>query len=355
MPKVTVKIPSYNHGKFIGKAIQSILDQTFQDFEILIVDDCSPDNSVEVIKSFNDPRIKLIVNEKNMGACYGHNLMIDMAQGEYIALLNSDDIWLPNKLEKQVKFLDENHNYGAVFGLIKAIDETGKDLEDKSHLINSVFKQKNKSRYEWLNYFWHHGNCLCHPSILIRKEVYSTVGYYNPVLATLPDFEMWVRVCMRYDIFIIQEPLLKFRVLDGEKNESGVNPRTIISAQFEFKQILNHYLNLTDDEFAKIFNKPVEQSVVFSLAKMGVNNPTGRFMQLWGLDVLYEQLLLNKDIMPIRDFTNSVRSFDVFNLFPPHLPSERITVFSISRTSKYIPMMRKIKKLLKFVLSSNKM
>ena len=100
MPKVTVIIPSYNHAKFIGEAIQSVLDQTFQDFEILIRDDGSKDNSIEIIKQFTDSRIKFAANPHNMGACYTANTMIDEANGEYIALLNSDDVWMLDKLEK---------------------------------------------------------------------------------------------------------------------------------------------------------------------------------------------------------------------------------------------------------------
>ncbi len=351
MSKVSIVIPSYNHGKFIGIAIQSILDQTFQDFEILIVDDCSPDNSVEIIKSFNDPRIKLIVNEKNMGACYGHNLMIDMAQGEYIALLNSDDIWLPNKLDQQVKFLDENTTYGAVFGLIEAIDEQGNSLEDKSHLINNVFKQKNRSRHEWLNHFWHKGNCLCHPSILIRKEVYNNVGYYNPLLATLPDFEMWVRVCMKYEIFVMQEPLIKFRVLDGEKNESGVNPRTIISAQFESKTILDYYLNLSNHDYFLMFGEEVNKSIELSLALTAIKNPTGRFMCLWGMDLLYKLLKEDKSIINIREFNNMVRTNDVFNMFPPNCSESRYPLITIARTSKYISLLKQVNRIKKKILS----
>lgn len=354
MPKVTVKIPSYNHGKFIGKAIQSILDQTFQDFEILIVDDCSPDNSVEVIKSFNDPRIKLIVNEKNMGACYGHNLMIDMANGEYIALLNSDDVWLPNKLEKQVKFLDENLNYGAIFGLVKPIDEVGNDLQDKSHLINDVFNKHNRSRHDWLFQFWSRGNCLCHPSVLIRKDVYKNVGSYSPLLATLPDFDMWVRVCMKYEIFVLQEPLIKFRVLNGEANESGINPRTIISAQFESKLILNHYLKLTRDDYKLMFGDDIINSVEFSLAMAAINKPTGRFMCLWGLDLLYKILEQDKNIFNVREFNLMVRMHDVFNMFPPNSDPQMYPLLSIRRTSKYIPLLKQLRVLKNKILNAFK-
>ena len=139
-PTVSVVIASYNHEKYVAETIESVLNQTFQDFEIIITDDGSSDKTVEMIKQFSDPRINLFVFEKNKGACSALNNSIINSKGKYIACLNSDDSWELNKLEKQVKFLDENPDIGAVFTNAKIIDENGKDFENKNHFYYSIFR-----------------------------------------------------------------------------------------------------------------------------------------------------------------------------------------------------------------------
>lgn len=114
-PKVSIIIPSYNHSKFIGKAIESVLYQTYENFELLIIDDASPDNSVDVIKKYEDPRIKFYGFETNQGAVDTLNHGIINSSSEYIALLNSDDYWEIDKLEKQVHFLEESDSVDCVF------------------------------------------------------------------------------------------------------------------------------------------------------------------------------------------------------------------------------------------------
>ena len=123
IPLVSVIIPSYNHAPYIKECIQSVLDQTFTDFECLIEDDGSKDNTVEVIKTFKDSRINFVANPKNSGACAVANNLIKKARGKYIASINSDDIWVKDKLEKQVKFMEENPNYGAVLAKPYFIDK----------------------------------------------------------------------------------------------------------------------------------------------------------------------------------------------------------------------------------------
>ena len=101
-------MPSYNTGQFMSDSINSVLSQTYQNWELIIIDDCSTDNSIEIIKSYKDPRIKLLRNEKNSGAAISRNYGLREAKGRYIAFLDSDDIWLPNKLDEQITFMKNN-------------------------------------------------------------------------------------------------------------------------------------------------------------------------------------------------------------------------------------------------------
>ena len=111
---VSIIMPSYNTARYISDSIVSIQAQTYENWELIIVDDCSTDNSIEIIQSFNDSRIVLLRNEKNSGAAISRNYALRVAKGKWIAFLDSDDIWIPEKLEKQIRFMNEN-NYAFTF------------------------------------------------------------------------------------------------------------------------------------------------------------------------------------------------------------------------------------------------
>ena len=153
-PKVSVILSSYNHAAYIAAAIQSVLNQTFTDFELLIYDDGSVDASQEIIKSFNDTRIKTFLYAENRGARLAAQECFAAAQGKYIAIHHSDDTWSADKLAKQVEFLDANENYAACFTLADFIDEDGNlQTLDAGDFYATIFDKPNRSRAEWLNYF----------------------------------------------------------------------------------------------------------------------------------------------------------------------------------------------------------
>ena len=143
-PKVTVILTSYNQAQYVAQAIQSVLNQTFTDFELFIVDDGSTDNSQEIIKTFTDPRIKFFLYRKNLGALKAIKEPINSANGKYIATQHSDDLWTADKLEKQVDFLEKNPDYAACFTQAEFIDETGNLYElPETHPYHNIFEQKN--------------------------------------------------------------------------------------------------------------------------------------------------------------------------------------------------------------------
>jgi glycosyltransferase involved in cell wall biosynthesis len=296
MPRVAVVIPSYNHEKFVAEAIQSVLDQTFQDFEIVITDDGSTDNTVDEILQFDDPRIKFFKFEENQGAVFAfEKCLSNVSDGvEYIANLSSDDIFMPDKLQKQVDFLDDpqNEKYAAVFGFAEIIDEDGEIIRDKNHPYVSIFKQYNRSRYEWLNYFFFNGNCLCHPSVLIRKEFYK-IDDFDPRYRQLPDFDFWIKLCFKAEIFIIPENLIRFRVLKGEKNTSGSGIVNDSRVRFENLQILSNYRNIeTWEIFNKIFSDEIEsdktnKDILYNLSQVSMKSAND-VVKFFGLTLLFE-------------------------------------------------------------------
>ena len=311
-PKVTILLSSFNHSKYLNESIDSVLDQTYSDFELIIYDDGSSDSSWEIINSYSDPRIhpyhrtiNPISNE------------VSTAKGIYIAIHHSDDVWEPDKLEKQVSFLDDHPNIGAVFSNALPIGENSKPLKDESHFYYNVFNQPNRSRYEWLNFFFNNVNALCHPSVLIRKSCYEECGFYKSFLAQFPDLDMWVRLCMKYDIHVLPEKLVRFRVRKGDLNASGDRPITRTRSQFEFLQILNYYKQINvKDEFLKVF--PVAKKFViddeielsYALAMITIEQNDSPVHKLFGLQLLYDCLcdpVKEKKLLKLYNFSN--RSF----------------------------------------------
>jgi glycosyltransferase involved in cell wall biosynthesis len=310
MPLVSVTIPSYNHGKYIKECIQSVLDQTFQDFEIIITDDCSSDNSVEVIESIDDPRIKLFKHTKNLGACIAANNSILHSNGKYIAMLSSDDAWYPEKLEVQVEYLENNPDKAAVFGKVDWIDESSNIIADLTFPTASLFEAENRTRFQWIRHFFLSGNCLCHPCSLVRRECYSKIGMLNPSFASLPDLDLWIRICLGYDIWILDQRLIKFRRFRDESNASGNNDKTLLRNQFEYRHALDNYLNISDPEDlllifpeAKKYGEVTPEIIPYFLGRMAIDTG-GDYKVVWGLDTIYSQLLDEKISQQIENCCN---------------------------------------------------
>jgi glycosyltransferase involved in cell wall biosynthesis len=254
-PLVSVILTSYNHSKYIAEAIESVLLQDFQDFELLIIDDNSTDGSENLIKKYHDQRIKFIKNNTNLGQCGSTNLGISLAQGKYIAHLCSDDRFSDfSKLQKQVDFLEnpKNSSFGAVFTLANPTTESGEKLSDRNNFHYYIFDRAfNRTREKWLSYFFNEFNCLCFPSVLVKKECYDLVGKFDPRYTVMLDLDMWIRVALKYDLFVIQEKLVDFRV--GESSNSSKDNAMIV-AGFECEKAMNNFLKIDDLELiCKIF------------------------------------------------------------------------------------------------------
>ncbi len=243
MPKVSVILTSFNHKKYIREAIDSVLNQSFTNFELVIWDDASADGSWAVINSYTDPRIKAFRNEVSKRGIYGINMAIaEASSNEYIAIHHSDDIWELDKLEKQVAFLDANKEIGAVFTWAQIIDEHGvKSAGD-------WFDQENKTQWQWLNQLFLEQNHLNHPSVLIRKQCYQDVGIYRYGLAQTGDAEMWSRVLINFPIHVIQEKLTHHRLFSDNSNTSG--PRTDVAIRLgnEWNVLRENFLSITNFE-----------------------------------------------------------------------------------------------------------
>ena len=328
MPTVSVIIPSYNHEKYVGECIQSVLDQSYQDFEIIITDDGSTDRTVEIIANLHDPRIKLFRHSENKGAPASMNNCISHARGKYIAPLGSDDAWYPHKLEMQVEYMHAHPEIAVLFSKVDWMDETGLLIPDEENAYKAVFDVENRTRFEWLRHFFQQGNCLNMPSSLIRSTCFKEIGLLNPLLAALHDFDLWVRICLEHDIMILDEKLVRYRWMSDHSNASGDNLKSRLRSRFEYKQLLNDYLKIKDtDELLLIFPQAAEYGKItpdlipYFVARLALDRGMD-FAGLWGLEVI-EQLLKNEKTasklekycdFTYPNFAGLTGEFDAFNL-----------------------------------------
>ncbi|MBW4490163.1 MAG: glycosyltransferase family 2 protein [Trichocoleus desertorum ATA4-8-CV12] len=215
-PLVSVIIPAYNTELYIGPALESVLSQTYQNIEVLVVDDGSKDRTAEIVESFvqKDPRVQLF-RQKNAGVAAARNLAIAHAQGEYIAPIDADDIWYPQKLEKQVQcMLRSGPEVGLVYTWSVHIDESGSIIGEYKH--NRAYKPEGDI-YPILVYF----NFLDNASnTLIRRTCIERVGGFNPELRAqnaqgCEDWELYLRIADAYEFRVVPEFLVGYRQLLG--------------------------------------------------------------------------------------------------------------------------------------------
>ena len=199
-PKVSVVIPTYNRAHLIGRAIKSVLNQTYQDFEIIIVDDGSTDNTEEVVKSFNDERIRYIQHKKSRGSAATRNTGIKASKGKYIAFQDSDDEWLLGKLQKQMEiFKNAEKKVGVVYTGFWRI-ENGKKIYIPSFKVK---QKKGDIHKEILK-----GNFISPQTTVVKKECFHVSGMFDEQLVSRHDWELWIRISKKWHFEFIDEPLV---------------------------------------------------------------------------------------------------------------------------------------------------
>lgn len=195
---VSIITPSYNTAAYIAETIKSVQTQTYVDWEMIIVDDCSTDNTDEVVKKFlSDTRIKYLKNKMNSGAAASRNYAICEAKGRWIAFLDSDDLWLPEKLEKQIAFMESgNHHFS--YTAYEEIDENSNPLG----VI--VTGPKKITRHRMYDYCW--PGCL---TVMYDARYVGLIQIEN--IRKNNDYAMWLKVCKKADCYLLVEPLGKYR------------------------------------------------------------------------------------------------------------------------------------------------
>lgn len=229
---VSIIMPSYNTARYIADSINSVINQTYENWELIVVDDCSTDNTDEIVNEFlKDKRIKYFKNEKNSGAAISRNKALREAKGRWIAFLDSDDLWKKEKLEKQIKFMKEN-NYSFSYTYYEEIDEAGKRLDIE------IQGPKKITKYGMYNYCW--------PGCLTVMYDTSKVGLIQiKDIQKNNDYAMWLKVIKKTNCYLYPYSLAFYRKRSGS-----------ISRQSYIRLIKWHY---------KLFREVNNQNVINSL------------------------------------------------------------------------------------------
>jgi glycosyltransferase involved in cell wall biosynthesis len=210
MPKVSVIIPAYNAMPYLPETVASVLNQTYRDFEVLIVDDASTDSTLDWLSNVTDPRIR-IITQANQGTPGARNTGIINASGEYLAFLDADDLWEPIKLESQVNLLDANPEIGLVDTWASLVDEDGNPL---GKVIES-----DADGYVFSKLIVRNTIC-CGSTPMVRRLCFEEVGVFSRELLFTEDWDMWIRISLKYQFGLIRESLVSYRQHSKSKSKN---------------------------------------------------------------------------------------------------------------------------------------
>lgn len=269
MPKVSVNIPAYNDEKYIAETVQSVINQTYQDWELIIIDDGSKDKTGEIVKSFTDPRIKYFYQE-NRGIGAARNSAIEKSSGEYIAFLDHDDLWLPSKLEKQIALFENNPDLGLVYCDTIFFNDKG----DIYRLYERYKPFRGRVFRELLKHYF-----LSCETVIIRKSVLGDVGGFMPQMMMAEEYDLFMRIAYKYPIDYVPEPLAKYRI--HEKNYSrGKHRQGLVEERETIERLMSLYPDMQEKYKSELDDKmkDLKTQEVILLWKEGKKEDAKKFL-----------------------------------------------------------------------------
>lgn len=278
-PEVSVILTVYNGESYLSTAIESIFKQTFRDFELIVINDGSTDTTSAIIESYSDPRVIYLQNEKNIGSSKSLNKGLSIARGRYIAIMDADDISMPERFSKQFKFLESNPEVGVCGTWNNVIDKKG----------NLVGKARHPVSSNVISCFLLFDNCISNPTTMYRKKIIQDIGYYNSEFIVALDYDLWTRTIGHYKFSNIPEFLLSYRKHGGNMSH---NPEKFHQEDYsirkrEIEKLLEHSLSSEED---------------VALSKLIKPNSKMQLNEIFLIDALilkiYKKFLLNNKISP---------------------------------------------------------
>lgn len=318
---ISIVLCTYNRAHTLKETINSILMQTYQDFELIIVDDGSTDNTLELLEEYEDQRIRIFPRKKNQYYCIAANYGIRQMRGEYLAFATSDDTWEPQKLEQQVALLTSASNYAACFTFSDIIDENSHPADNEFEMLSGLLMKNYTEQKDWIQHFIFEGNCLCHPSAVIRREVIKEVGGFNLIYCQAGDMELWLRIIRKYPIYVIEKPLVHYRCYKNPMEQvSGADEMK--SARFFNEHMLirrNFIEDLSDDEMQRFFQdcfwkKDAQSHMELEIEKaLLLMNCTHHLPDLRILGIeKFERLLRDPEVLEVLNESYHITIHDIY-------------------------------------------
>ena len=241
---VTIGIPVYNGAKFISETLESIINQTYKNLEIIVSDNGSNDTTVEIVKEFmkRDSRISLNQNLENLGYSGNLNKIIELASSEYIAIYHADDVYESTIVEEQVRFLGENEELAGCFTLGEVINERGNPHKSVFYFDKDRINENTIVNWDlFIEKICKIGNMFICPTSMIKKSVYLELNGYDSTLKYIEDQDMWIRILEKYKLGILAKDLFKYRIHSNQGSNYYTNmSRQKISVDLLY---LKKYLN----------------------------------------------------------------------------------------------------------------
>ena len=310
-PKISVIMSVFNGQMYLNECIESILSQTFENFEFLILDDASNDSTYDIIKNYKDKRIKLIRNEKNLGLTKSLNLLLDIVRGEHVARIDADDVACNERFIKQTFALDENKSVGMVASNCDIINEN-------SDFLFNHCPSSNDTALKWSFIF---RNPIRHSTVMLRKDVINKVGKYNEFFEFSQDYELWHRILINSKIKIIPETLCKIR-----NHKKSISSK-MLENQYYFSNIVSknqieYYLKkyISNKELIKlktiyVHRHPIE---IKEINKIQIKDFDNILKIYFDLVLSFEKVCLDHDSL-ILEVTSDIKSLLKISKIRPDL------------------------------------
>lgn len=299
---VSVVIPTHNRADLLPRAVESVLNQTYSNLEVIVVSDGSTDATEDIVKRYSnsDSRVRFIGYSPAKGGNVARNTGIEASKGDYIAFLDDDDEWLPEKLQKQVNLLDNNDAIGLVY--------TGAHIIYVKEKVeyNSTSKERGNLKTRILI-----DNCIGTTStVVLRKSVLSQSGIFDESLNALQDYDLWIRIAQHSEIEVVPEPLINYYNYRGEKQVSAVTQKYIDAFEYINRKYEKELNALNEQE---ICQKLVEQN--FLLANKAMRNGEAKVSRNYLKSILRQRFSKKAFLYYYLSFTSYKLVLKVRSLF----------------------------------------
>jgi glycosyltransferase involved in cell wall biosynthesis len=220
-PRVSFIVPCYNYGRYVAQAVDSLLQQTVRDLEVIVFDDASPDDTAAVLERYRDePRVRTVRHERNHGHIATYNEGLDMVRGRYVGVLSADDYCLtPDSVARQVEVFERHPGVGMVYTAHAMVYPDGTSHAVRPWPVDRV----RPGVEEFRDLMW--GNYIQHSGTLLRADVQAALGHYDPRLPQSGDWDLWLRACLTHDAGYVAEPVYAYRMHQSNMQRKGMPPR----------------------------------------------------------------------------------------------------------------------------------